>query len=148
MSRPQPARFDQVMQADDVSKLSARDTEPLSAQDDDEPEWVWWLGSTFSLVLLGLIAVVGTEFSTRPDHDGIEHQFDPTWGERFGVFFETIAIPFLLAFIAGALLAVGWIGWRTWRLCGAVRQRESRHAQPPTEPFRTDAMKGRGLRSP
>ena len=63
-------------QAEDVSERSGQDSEH------DETSWGGWLVVALWLVVLPLIVVGGQESSTYPDSDGIQHQFDPTWGDR------------------------------------------------------------------
>ena len=91
-----------------------------------------WLSGTFWLVVLGLCAVAEAEFCTRPDSDGIEHQFDMTWGERFGVFFGTIAgLVFSFLVILGVFLAIGWIGSRAREFARCRWAERSDIRQPP-----------------
>ena len=72
-------------------------------------------------VSVGLLLVVCNEFSTQPDSDVIEHQFDPTWGDRVAIFFGSMVffglsiLPFVCVFFA----------------ISARRAERARHAEPP-----------------
>ena len=106
-------------QAENVSQRTAQDTER------DEPAWRVWLVVALWLVVVGLIAVVQFEFSTYLDSDGIEHQFDMTWGDRFLAFFTMIGSSVLAILVACAFFwGIDWIGSRTWRFVRGLGQRD------------------------
>ncbi|MET1000410.1 MAG: hypothetical protein ABWZ15_01255 [Acidimicrobiia bacterium] len=114
MSRQASARFDHVMQSEDVSERDAEDS-----QCDD----TLWLAVPLWLVFASLFLVAINESFTRPDSDGIEHQFDPTWGERVEIFIGMTFINAVSILLFGRLcFAIARIGTRKWTL---VRDRRA-----------------------